>query len=76
MLQIENGIPAPKAYAGRKSKTRDEIIETMRHMSVGQSFRVDYKLASMRNIIRNKPVDGVFRAAQESEQEIRVWRIG
>jgi hypothetical protein len=48
----------------------------MKHMQVGDSFRVEYKLASMRNFIRNCGIEGNFRAAQESETHVRVWRVG
>jgi hypothetical protein len=48
----------------------------MNTMHVGDSFRVEYKLPSMRNFIRNCGIDGSFRAAQESDTHIRVWRVG
>jgi hypothetical protein len=30
----------------------------------------------MRNFIRNCGIEGNFRAAQESETHVRVWRVG
>lgn len=76
MFQIENGIPAPRVYMGRKSKKREAMIETMKLMQVGESFRVEYKIASMRNFIRNCGIENAqFRAAQDGENMIRVWRV-
>lgn len=75
MFEIEKGIPIPRRYMGRKSKQRDVMLETMRVMQPGDSFRAEYKLASMRNFIRNCGVDGSFRAAQEGDTTIRVWRV-
>ncbi len=46
MFQIDKDIPVPRTYMGRKSKKRQGMIATMKEMSVGDSFRVDYKLAS------------------------------
>ena len=76
MFEIEQGIPVPRNYMGRKSKKRESMVATMKHMQVGDSFRVEYKLASMRNFIRNCGIEGNFRAAQESETHVRVWRVG
>jgi hypothetical protein len=76
MFEIEKGVPVPRNYMGRKSKKREAMIATMNAMHVGDSFRVEYKLPSMRNFIRNCGIDGSFRAAQESDTHIRVWRVG
>ena len=75
MFEIEKGIPIPRRYMGRKSKQRDVMLDTMRAMQPGDSFRAEYKLASMRNFIRNCGVEGSFRAAQEGDTTIRVWRV-
>lgn len=62
---------------GRRSKKREAMVSTMRAMAVGDSFRVEYRLASMRNFIRNCGIEGQFRTAQDSdENHIRVWRVG
>lgn len=76
MFEIEKNVPIPRSYMGRKSKKREAMVETMKAMQVGDSFRVEYKLTSMRNFLRNCKIEGVFRAAQEDEAHIRVWRIG
>jgi hypothetical protein len=76
MFEIEKGVPVPRNYMGRKSKKREAMVATMKQMHVGDSFRVEYKLASMRNFIRNCGIEGSFRAAQESETHVRVWRVG
>lgn len=75
MFEIEKGIPIPRRYTGRKSKQRDAMLVTMKEMQPGDSFRAEYKLASMRNFIRNCGIEGSFRAAQEGDSTIRVWRI-
>ncbi len=75
MFDIEQGVPMPRSYMGRKSKKREAMVNTMTAMQVGDSFRVEYQLPSMRNFIRNCGIEGSFRAAQESESHIRVWRI-
>ena len=75
MFEIEKGIPIPRRYTGRKSKQRDAMLVTMKDMQPGDSFRAEYKLASMRNFIRNCGIEGSFRAAQEGDSTIRVWRI-
>ena len=58
MFQIEKNVPVPRTYLGRKSKKREGMIATMHAMDVGDSFRVEYKLASMRNFIRNSGIEG------------------
>ena len=75
MFEIEKGVPVPPRYFGRKSKQRCDMLDAMRAMQPGDSFRAEYKLTSMRNFIRNCGVDGSFRAAQESDTTIRVWRL-
>jgi hypothetical protein len=45
-------------------------------MDIGDSFRVEYKLASMRNFIRNSKIEGQFRAAQDGENTVRVCKVG
>ncbi len=75
MFDIEKGVPVPRNYMGRKSEKRESMLSTMSEMQVGDSFRVEYKLPSMRNFIRNCGIEGKFRAAQESEAQIRVWRV-
>lgn len=75
MLTIEKNIPVPPRYIGRKSKRREHILAAMKDMQPGDSFRAEYKLASMRNFIRACGVEGSFRAAQEGESTIRVWRL-
>jgi hypothetical protein len=76
MFQIEKNVPVPRTYLGRKSKKREGLIATMHAMDVGDSFRVEYKLASMRNFIRNSKIEGQFRAAQDGENTVRVWKVG
>lgn len=76
MFEIEKNVPAPRTYLGRKSKKRGAMVETMSAMEVGDSFRVEYKLASMRNFLRNSGVEGVFKCAEDIEPYVRVWRIG
>jgi hypothetical protein len=44
-------------------------------MEVGDSFRAEYKLTSMRNLIRVCGVEGRFKSSQEGNDSIRVWRI-
>lgn len=75
MFVIEKDIPPPKRHMGRRSKKREAILETMRSMSAGDSFRVEYKLASMRNFLRICGVEGIFRAAQDTDVHVRVWRV-
>jgi hypothetical protein len=75
MLTIEKDIPVPPRYTGRKSKHRENILAAMKNMQPGDSFRAEYKLASMRNFIRTSGIEGSFRAAQEGETTIRVWRL-
>lgn len=75
MLTIEKNVPVPPRYTGRKSKQREHILSAMKDMQPGDSFRAEYKLASMRNFIRTCGVEGSFRAAQEGESTIRVWRL-
>ncbi len=75
MFEIEKNIPAPRTYVGRKSKKRGEMIETMSNMEAGDSFRVEYKLASMRNFLRNSGVEGVFKCADDGDDFVRVWRV-
>ena len=48
-FEIDKGIPVPRRYVGRKSKYRDAMLKTMREMKAGDSFRVEYKLPSLRN---------------------------
>lgn len=76
MFQIEKNVPVPRTYLGRKSKKREGMIATMHAMDIGDSFRVEYKLASMRNFIRNSGIEGQYRAAQDGEDTIRVWKVG
>jgi len=76
MFEIEKGVPIPRRYMGRKSKQRDSMLDTMKMMLPGDSFRAEYKLASMRNFIRNCGIEGSFRAAQDTDTHIRVWRVG
>lgn len=76
MFDIEKNVPLPPRYPGRKSKHRDRMIATMKAMVPGDSFRVEYKMGSVRNLIKHSGVEGVFRAATESDTHIRVWRIG
>lgn len=76
MFQIEKNIPVPRTYLGRKSKKRESMIATMHTMDIGDSFRVEYKLASIRNFIRNSKIEGQFRAAQDGENAVRVWKVG
>lgn len=75
MFEIEKGVPVPRRYTGRKSRQREMMIATMKAMQPGDSFRAEYKLASVRNFIRNCGIDGTFRAAQEGDTTIRVWRV-
>jgi hypothetical protein len=75
MFQIEKDVPIPNSYKGRRSKKREAMIETMKNMRPGESFRVEYKLTSMRNFLRVCEVSGVFRAARDAENFVRVWRI-
>jgi hypothetical protein len=75
MLTIEKNVPVPPRYTGRKSKQRDSVLAAMKDMQPGDSFRTEYKLASMRNFIRTCGIEGSFRAAQEGETTIRVWRL-
>ncbi len=75
MFEIERNVPVPPRYVGRKSKQRDALIATMQAMNPGDSFRAEYKLASIRNFIRNCGIEGTFRAAQETDSTVRVWRV-
>jgi hypothetical protein len=75
MFEIEKGVPVPRSYMGRKSKKRESMVETMKAMQPGDSFRVEYKLASMRNFIRNCGIDYQFRTAQDGPDMVRVWRV-
>jgi hypothetical protein len=75
MLEIERNIPVPPRYVGRKSPQRDAMVATMRAMNPGESFRAEYKLAAIRNFLRNCGVEGSFRAAQETDTTVRVWRV-
>ncbi len=76
MLQIEKGIPVKNNYVGRKSKKRDDILATLQAMEIGDSFRVEYRLTSMRNLIRVSGVEGRFKSSQEGTDSVRVWKVG
>lgn len=76
MLPIEKGIPVKNNYVGRKSKKRDDILATLQAMEIGDSFRVEYRLTSMRNLIRVCGVEGRFKSSQEGADSVRVWKVG
>ena len=75
-FEIDKGIPVPRRYVGRKSKYRDAMLKTMREMKAGDSFRVEYKLPSLRNFLRTlgDEVPGSYRGVQETDSHCRVWR--
>lgn len=75
MFEIEKGVPLPPRHPGRKSKHRERMIATMKAMQPGDSFRVEYKMVSVRHILSKAEVEGTFRAATESPTHVRVWRI-
>jgi hypothetical protein len=75
MFEIEKNVPIPRNRTGRRSKKREAMVATMKEMAVGDSFRVEYQIASMRNFLRNSGVEGIFRTAQDSGNFVRVWRV-
>lgn len=76
MITIENNVPVPVFRAGRKSAVRDGIVNAIKTMNVGDSFRVEYNIASMRNIFRMFPEHGNFKVAKDQGSNVRVWRVG
>jgi hypothetical protein len=76
MIEIENDVPVPVFRAGRKSAVRDGIVNAIKTMNIGDSFRVEYTVASMRNIFRMFPEHGSFKVAKDQGQYVRVWRVG
>jgi hypothetical protein len=76
MIEIENNVPVPVFRAGRKSTVRDGIVEAIKTMNVGDSFRVEYNIASMRNVFRLFPECGSFKVAKDQGKYVRVWRVG
>lgn len=76
MITIESGVPVPVFRAGRKSTVRDGIVSAIKTMGVGDSFRLEYNIASMRNIFRLFPEHGRFKVAKDQGNYIRVWRVG
>lgn len=76
MIEIENNVPTPVFRVGRKSVVRDQIVGALKSMNVGDSFRVEYNIGSMRNIFRLFPEHGQFKAAKDQDNYIRVWRVG
>lgn len=75
MITIENDVPVPVFRAGRKSAVRDGIVNAIKTMGVGESFRVEYNVASMRNIFRLFPEQGSFKVAKDQGKYVRVWRV-
>lgn len=76
MITIENNVPVPVFRAGRKSLVRDGIVNAIKTMNVGDSFRVEYNVAAMRNIFRLFPEYGSFKVAKDEANYVRVWRVG
>lgn len=76
MITIENNVPVPVFRAGRKSPVRDGIVNALKTMNVGDSFRVEYNIAAMRNIFRMFPEYGNFKVAKDQDKYVRVWRVG
>jgi hypothetical protein len=76
MIEIENNVPVPVFRAGRKTTVRDGIVEAIKTMNVGDSFRVEYNIASMRNVFRLFPEHGSFKVAKDQGKYVRVWRVG
>jgi hypothetical protein len=76
MIEIESNVPVPVFRAGRKSVVRDGIVNALKAMNVGDSFRVEYNVASMRNIFRMFPSYGQFKVAKDQGKYVRVWRVG
>jgi hypothetical protein len=76
MIEIESNVPVPVFRAGRKSLVRDGIVNAIKTMNVGDSFRVEYNVAAMRNIFRLFPEHGSFKVAKDEGNYVRVWRVG
>lgn len=76
MITIESGVPIPEFRVGRKSAVRDQIMNALKQMHVGESFRVEYNIASMRNVFRSVNEYGRFKVAKDEGKYVRVWRVG